>query len=231
MDMERPDKNATYARTLWYPEAEVITPHMKTRGVYRKGWPEGAIVHFTAGRDDGRNTINWGREQGYAYLCIQGDGKIFQAHPMNEAGSHAGKSEHPKLGSGVSQYLVGIEVTSAGRLEHVGANKFKSWFGSTYTADQVRYSKDFNNIHEGWYHRFTNVQEEALIRLIKWLYYQNPLVFDIDLVLGHDEVSPGRKNDPGAALSMSMKEFRQTLKDDLRNDFNEASRVPLLETT
>lgn len=217
-EFDRPNKNQSAAKSLWYPDAQIITPHMKTRGTYAKGWPVGAVVHFTAGRDDAKNTINWGREQGFAYLCIQGDGKIYQAHPANQWGYHAGKSEHPRLGGGVSKDLIGIEVTSAGRLEKTKGNKFKSWFGSIYSQSQVRHSPDFNNIHEGYYHRFTPQQEECLMRVLKWLYYQAPTVFDPTLVVGHDEVSPGRKNDPGAALSMSMPEFRRKLIDELHGN-------------
>jgi len=36
--------------------------------------------------------------------------------------------------------------------------------------------------------------------------------FRADWVAGHDEVSPGRKSDPGGSLSMTMPQFRYMLK-------------------
>jgi hypothetical protein len=60
-----------------------------------------------------------------------------------------------------------------------------------------------------------------LRKLVAWLHLNNPGVFSLDRVVGHDEVSPGRKTDPGAAIVhedkvLSMPEFRQLCKDDIR---------------
>jgi N-acetyl-anhydromuramyl-L-alanine amidase AmpD len=202
------------SKSPWMPPglATIHTPSMPTRGTYRKGWPEGAVIHFTAGRDNPKATIDYGRSQGYAYLCIGGNGHIYQAHDMRKWGYHAGKSYWKGLGEGCSRYLVGIEVCSAGRLDKIAPGKYRSWFGGTYGEDETRYSAAYQNIQKGFYHKYTQDQEEALIKVIKWLYYQAPDIFKIDYVLGHDEVSPGRKDDPGGALSQSMPEFRSYLK-------------------
>ena len=44
-----------------------------------------------------------------------------------------------------------------------------------------------------------------------WLKKNNPEIFNLEYVLGHSEISAGRKQDPGGALSMSMVEFREKL--------------------
>lgn len=64
---------------------------------------------------------------------------------------------------------------------------------------------------DGTFERYTAAQEEALINFILWQLDVNP-DFEIDYVLGHDEVSPGRKTDPGKSLSWTMPEFREIIK-------------------
>ncbi len=78
-------------------------------------------------------------------------------------------------------------------------------------ADQVRYVERFQNREAGWYHRYTPEQEQALTDLLLWLKTNAPAIFDFELVLGHDEVSPGRKNDPGGSLSLTMPDLRARL--------------------
>lgn len=211
-DLDRPDIFTCEEpqKLLWVPEAIIPDLKMVTRGRYRNGYPEGAIVHFTAG-SSAISSMNHGRESGFCFFVLDEYGKLYQSFPLNMWGSHAGESFWQGLGSGVSRYLVGVEVSCAGRLEKVG-DKFKAWFHKKpeqyFDETQVRWS-DKNS---GWYHRFTVDQERELTDLLVWLYRNNPEVFKIDLILGHEEVSPGRKDDPGGSLSMSMEELRKVIK-------------------
>lgn len=197
-------------KELWYPLAKKWGKAMITRGSYRKGYPEGAIVHFTAGRY-GTQDMDSGIASGYAYLLIDDKGNVYQANPLSRWGYHAGDSSWAGLGSGVSEHLVGIEMTSAGKLTRVG-DKFQTWFKVNLLESEVRFAKAKDNIKEGYYQKYTEAQEEALIKLLLWLKENNPDVFSFDLILGHDEVAPKRKNDPGGALSCTMPEFRVKLK-------------------
>ena len=213
----RPSKKEKGQKLLWYPIAEIIEPGMKTRGVYRNRYPLGAVVHYTAGRSlggnaDAINTIKYGRSQGHAYFTISDTGAVFQAHPLDQWGFHAGPSSWPGLGNGVTDNLVGIEVCCSGRLTKLDGDFYKSWYGLPLESHLVRYSANKDNIVEGYYHKYTEAQEHALIELLLWLKSNNPEVFSFDYVLGHDEVSPRRKMDPGASLSMTMPEFRELLK-------------------
>ena len=56
-------------------------------------------------------------------------------------------------------------------------------------------------------------QESALTNLVLWMHTTKPGIFKIENVVGHDEVAQpeGRKNDPGAALSLYMRAFRAKL--------------------
>lgn len=216
-EKERKGKKETGQKNNWYLDAEIIDKPLKTRGIYPNGYPVGAIVHYTCGRSlkgdsDAISTINWGRKQGFAYFTISNTGKVFQAHPLDEWGHHAGESFWPELGGNVSQKLVGIEICCAGKLTKLSSNAFESWFEEIYKAHLVRYSEKIDNIKEGCYHKFTENQEKSLIDLLIWLKSNNPEVFSFDYVLGHDEVAPNRKSDPGASLSMTMPSFRKYLK-------------------
>lgn len=200
------------------PWAVQSPARMKTRGKYQNGWPVGAVVHYTAGRDGAQKTINGGIEKGYTYLCIQKDGALVQAHPVPEWGYHAGESKWPGLGSSVHSKLIGVEINCAGNLKKQKDGTFKTWFGTTVPADQVRYSAGTDNQAKGYYEKYTPAQEATLVKLMLWLKAQNPDVFSFDYVLGHDEVAGmkglgrWRKTDPGASLSVTMSEFRDRLK-------------------
>lgn len=215
---ERPDMTKPNQKLLWYPLAhKKSTLKMVAQGKYRKGYPEGAIVHFTAGRFDGGlskaiDSIQDGIKNGYGYMCISQDGDVVQAQPLNEWGWHAGISKWPSLGESVSRYVVGIEINNAGKLKKVG-DKFYSWYDLEIPASEVRQVDSIDNMESGYYHKFTDAQEKTLIELLLWLKRNNPDVFNFDLVLGHYEISPGRKNDPSGSLSMSVAQLRKLLKE------------------
>lgn len=215
----RPSLDERNAQLLWYPLAHVLTPRMRTRGKYPDNYPRGAVVHFTAGHDesdsDAAGSISYGREQGFAYLCISPTGRVYQAHPFDEWGYHAGESNWTGLGSSVSGRLVGIEICCAGRLD----SNLKSWFGKTYPIADTRTVTEANyGCPDGAYKKYTAEQESSLLALLLWLKRNNENVFSFDYVLGHHEVSGmkgigrWRKNDPGGALSMPMDDFRSQLR-------------------
>ena len=192
---------------------------MKTRGQYAKGWPLGAIVHFTSGRDGAENTIKDGIKNGYAYWCIQKDGRLFCAHHANEWGYHAGESKWKTLLGAVSDDLIGIEINNGSKLTKTKDGRYKTWFGTYIPEENVRYTEGKDNQEKGYYEKYTPAQEETLIKTLMWLKAQNPSVFSFDNCLGHDEVAGPmglgywRKNDPGAALSVTMPEFRKLLEE------------------
>jgi N-acetyl-anhydromuramyl-L-alanine amidase AmpD len=205
----------------WIPFANILKDKMRTHGKYANGYPRGAIIHYTAGQQDkGVGALNWGREQGYCFLLIDSVGVIHQAHPINEWGYHAGKSSYVGLNGTVSDDLIGIEIACAGKLEKVSTNegvKFKAWFhkqtSQYFDEDEVRFSKSVDNIQEGYYQKYTPAQEKSLTNLLLWLKDNDPVNrFSFDFVLGHDSVSPGRKTDPGASLSMSIPDYQKYLK-------------------
>jgi N-acetyl-anhydromuramyl-L-alanine amidase AmpD len=198
-------------------------PHAKesrTKGKYEKGYPIGAVVHFTAGRDVQRvsDALDYQVQQGYTYFFIDKEGNIGQNFPLDEWGNHAGESKWPGIGKSVSRHLVGIEIACAGLLDKNG----KAWFGQTIPEEQRRKVPGLDNMQEGLYQKYTPAQEASLIKLLVWLKLNKPNTFNCDYILGHDEVSGvkgigwNRKNDPGGALSMTMSKLRETIKSQVK---------------
>jgi len=222
----RPSASGTDQHLLWCPFASTGFPPSHTRGSYRKGYPEGAVVHFTAGRyHELADSFSSQVKDGYTYFVIDQNGNIGQNFPLDSWGYHAGESKWEGLGASVSSKIVGIEVQCAGKLK-LKDGKYETWFETEIPADRVRHiARDTDNQQQaGYYHIYTDAQESALKQLILWLYRNNTSVFSLDCVLGHDEVSgpkgsggskgqdDWRKNDPGGSLSKTMAEFRAELK-------------------
>jgi hypothetical protein len=198
-----------------------------TRWTYEGGWPTGAILHFTAGRDDPRGTVEYLAKCGYPCLVMGRDGTVYQPFPASCGGSHCGTHHH--------ETSVGLEVISAGRCTPVvldGVTKYAPWFAyqngdprtgviskpdDCFTAAEMRHVDRLGSCREGWYQVFTPAQEAAIIKVFLWYKWADPTKrFDFAKVLGHDEACdqggrPGAKNDPGGALSMPMADLRSLL--------------------
>lgn len=193
-------------------------------------------------------TLAIGQSNGLQYAGLSRTGRIFlpENFDWNEWGYHAGPSNCPLTArKSVHKYYVGIELNNPGLLYQVQEdNVFCPWFNfkrkdnsplpildgngrafrlspkdESYDKDDVVWAEG-GNIAPGWYLPITDEQFEALVNLIGYLAYEFAGIFSIDKVFGHDEVSPGRKVDPGGALvydgsPMTMSEFRSYLKDRL----------------
>lgn len=207
---------------LWYPKAKIIKGQIP-QGKYKKNYPIGAVVHFTSGRDETEqqaiDTLKWGITMKYSFFVISPNGQVYQSLPLDKWGFHCGDSGWEGLGQKLSDQLVGIEVCCAGNVNKISDEKYKAWFGQEYSPHQIREIKyNTDNQKAGFYRKYTASQEMALTELILWLKENNPEVFNLDYVLGHDEVSGPkgigywRKTDPGGSLSYTMPEYRDFLK-------------------
>lgn len=210
---------------LWYPDAD-RSVSMVVRGNYANGYPVGAVVHFTAGRSergdrDAEQTMVNGRSDGYLYFCMSSTGKVYQPAPLNKWGSHCGASSYPNLGSSLANKLTGIEICRAGWCEETDEG-FAPWWNKEYPpgspkrtfyneAEVHKVAKVKNITKAGHYHAYTPAQEASLHKLLLWLHQNNPAIFKIANIVGHDEISPDRKNDPGGALSEFMEDLRERI--------------------
>lgn len=222
------------AGLLWYPLAKRHSKTMKAAGTFKYKYPVMIVVHFTAGRyekgaQNAFDSIDNGISNGYNYMCIATDGTVVQASPLDKWGYHAGESAWskylPKWVSGsVSDESVGIEMNNAGKLTKTSDGRYKTWFNTYIPESEVRYVTQAEwGCPTGYYHEYTNKQEQALIDLCVWLIKNDPNgILNENHIVGHHEVAGmlgigyWRKNDPGGALSMSMDNFRKLIGQKLK---------------
>lgn len=186
-------------------------PLMHSGGFYVDKFPKGAVIHLTAGNETiGRQSVQYAIDQKHSYFIIDLMGDVYQQFDIRKWGSHAGKSSHHTLGKNLSRQLVGIEIQNPGKLIKKDLFSPVSWFGKRY--EDAEYFDHQKNIQQGWYQRINNNQMYSLQKLLIELKHMRPEVFNLDYVLGHDEVAKERKTDPGGALGMPMDDLRYKLK-------------------
>ena len=101
---------------------------MTAQDAYTRGYPQGAIVHFTAGSPSAVSSAEGGIGNNYTFFVISPDGQVYQNVDLNSWGALAGKSSHQKLGNSVSQFLVCIEVCHAGKVRQINDRTFRPLF-------------------------------------------------------------------------------------------------------
>ncbi len=161
--------------------------------------PKYLIMHFTSGRS-AQSSVDWFLDpeaKASAHVVIGRDGKITQCVPFNRVAWHAGKSKWEGL-EGMNQYSLGIELDNAGKLEKKGGH-WTAWFGGQVPDDQVMVATHKNEKDEAGWVIYTPEQLAAAAELAALLVQE----YGLKDVLGHEDISPGRKNDPGPAFPMA----------------------------
>ncbi len=93
---------------------------------------------------------------------------------------------------------IGIELDNAGKLERRDGGWRSTAGVAIPDADVVVATHATETEPAGW-HRFTPVQLAALDAVVLALHAAYP----IEAILGHDEIAPGRKLDPGPAFPIA----------------------------
>jgi N-acetylmuramoyl-L-alanine amidase len=73
-----------------------------------------------------------------------------------------------------------------------------SWFGRSYPSKEVIMAVHRNQHEARWWHLYTDVQIAACLEICRLLSIKYPIRY----LLGHEEISPGRKIDPGPAFPL-----------------------------
>jgi N-acetylmuramoyl-L-alanine amidase len=105
---------------------------------------------------------------------------------------------------GYNNFSIGIEIDNAGILTP-GGDEFVTWFGKRYTANEAVKAKQRNDQTERYWHTYSEIQIEAVEAMCQKLIERYPTIVQIP---GHEEISVGRKQDPGPAFPLDKLRMR-----------------------
>jgi N-acetylmuramoyl-L-alanine amidase len=161
--------------------------------------PEYLVMHYTAG-GSAASSISWltnPQARASAHLVIGRRGELTQLVAFNRRAWHAGASSWNGR-SGLNGFSIGIELANAGKLKRSSGGWITDW-GAAIDPDRVL---EAEHPHGGPVTGWETFPEPQLMRA---LHVAALLArhYDLKDVLGHQDVSPGRKSDPGPAFPMA----------------------------
>ncbi|NJN28817.1 MAG: SH3 domain-containing protein [Cyclobacteriaceae bacterium] len=196
-------------------QGENVVHLLTTKNVsaFTQGMPDSLVIHYTAGRDaeSSARHLQQSNVKASAHIVIGRNGEIYQIVPFNTIAWHAGESSYGGRAH-FNNLSIGIELDNAGELTKTG-NEYISWFGKKYLSNEAIQAIHRNETIAKYWHIYTEKQllvNEEITQLIMRHYPS------ITHVLGHEEISPGRKQDPGPAFPLDR--FRRRLLGDNRDD-------------
>ena len=153
------------------------------------------IMHFTSGAT-ALSSINFWKtpdaKGASAHFVIDRDGTLYQCRPCNQSCGHAGVSKWTHQGKtyeGLNSCTIGIEFANAGD----STNLSNKW--SKLSPLRAKHKNGGPNCD---WERYTPEQiatgKELALVLVKR--------YNLDAILGHDDIAPARKVDPGPAFPM-----------------------------
>lgn len=149
------------------------------------------VVHFTNGAT-ALSSINFWRSPeakgACAHIVIDRDGTIYQCRPFNVSCGHAGVSEW-KGTSGLNSCSIGIELANAGDDVPLA----KRWTKLPLVTAKHKNGGPFKE-----WEAYPQAQVDALTTVAKMLVCR----YGLEDLVGHDDIAPARKVDPGPALDM-----------------------------
>lgn len=185
------------------PVPFMATPHMG--GAIE---PQYLVIHATSTALNAEQVLRWlvsPEARSSAHLLVSREGRITQLVPFDRAAWHAGRSEWRGLG-GLNNHSIAIELENAGKLSRDEKGRFVGAPpGREFPEADVLIAQHRSESEPAPWHRYTDAQlraaREAAAAVVQ--------AYGLEEVLGHDDIAPGRKVDPGPAFP--MEEFRAAL--------------------
>lgn len=167
-------------------------------GEFNADLPDTLVIHYTAGRslESSANWLKDDRASASAHLVIGKSGKVIQLVPFNKIAWHAGISKW-KGRTGLNHFSIGIELDNVGKLEKRADGYYTSWGTRVKDENVVMATHKAETDEKGW-EAYTEKQLEVLEQVCMLLKEK----YAIREIVGHEDISPGRKTDPGPAFPM-----------------------------
>jgi len=185
------------------------------------------IIHFTAGSSaiSSAHYLATDDLKASAHLVIGQVGDIYQLVSFDTIAWHAGTSYYNGR-SGFNKYSIGIEIDNAGELIKIG-DTYQSYFGKIYTEDEVisAYHRNDPTKKVRYWQKYTDKQIQLVEQICELLIKE----YDITKILGHEEIAPDRKIDPGPAFPLDELRFKMFNKQltNLTTDLGEVTALAL----
>lgn len=173
--------------------------------------PRWLVEHYTAGGAEAVDVLCNRAHRASAHLVVERDARVTQLLPLNVEGWHAGASAWDGV-QGLNRHSIGIEIVNFGELHRhpergwmrywrMGDGSWK-WIGPVVpdvdvVEDGARTVLGARLRH-GW-HAYTAVQVERVAAISAAIVD----AYGLEDVLGHAQISPGRKIDPGPAFPLA----------------------------
>jgi N-acetylmuramoyl-L-alanine amidase len=162
--------------------------------------PTVIVLHYTAsGGADGKGDASYlsrAVSRASAHVVVGRDGSIDQIIPFNKRAWHAGKSEHNGV-SDVNEFSIGIEIDNWGWLKD----------GKSHTGEVVPQAFRFEGTRSG--HTEWEAYREEQLKSVEEVIAAICDEYPITAIVGHEEIAPGRKQDPGPALDEFMQQMKE----------------------
>lgn len=163
--------------------------------------PSLLVMHYTATGPDAVATAKFFQNPAAkvsAHFVVGEDGTIIQCVPLNKKAWHAGKSIW-RGKPNCNDYSIGIEICNWGVLTRRADGKVYNWKNGVITPDRAVEARHKNG-NMGWWQTYAPEQMAAVERLTMEILKAYPSVKEI---VGHEDIAPGRKTDPGPAFPMA----------------------------
>lgn len=158
--------------------------------------PRFLVIHFTAGSYAGAVSWMTQKQSGVsAHLCIGEAGEITQLAPFNRRCNHAGQSAWKGV-SLLNGHSIGFELANLGQISGApGAYRVGT---QNIPDNRVMRAAHRNGGPVVAWHTFMAAQIEASTEAARAVCR----AYDIKEIVGHDDIAPKRKSDPGPAFDM-----------------------------
>jgi len=166
--------------------------------------PEFLIMHATAGGqlNSALNFLDSPNAYASLHALVDRDGTIVQLVPFDKIAYHAGQGKWGGR-SNLNRFSIGIQLVNEMALNRRG-NGWVNSSGQPVPSDQVVIVHGKHKANDGAWQAYTAVQLLIMRQMGKVLVRH----YGIRDALGHDEISPERKVDPGPAFPMQpFREF------------------------